>query len=171
MGSALLCLHSRRLVAALAAAAAMSPLTRSLLALAALLAVSNAKITLVDLGLGAKCVKFIIEIPPRPMPYQPSDHGSRFTMMSDGHSQPLTVIPNKCVGYNEEVARQTVEVCNEYPTPYGPQPLPPTVQALANNVLSPVFASCGEDTECEPLLWKIEQDCRVSVRQLISSLN
>ncbi|XP_063617945.1 uncharacterized protein LOC134790888 [Cydia splendana] len=148
----------------------MSPLARSLLALTALLAVSNAKITLVDIGLGAKCVKLIMDIPPRSVPYQPC-RGSRFTLMSDGHSQPLTVIPNKCTAYNGEVARQTVEVCNEYPTPYGPQPLPPTVQALADQVLSPVFASCGDDTECGPLVWKIEQDCRVPVRPLIASVH
>ncbi|XP_061708023.1 uncharacterized protein LOC133518363 [Cydia pomonella] len=166
MVSVLLARHS----AVAAAAMSLSPLVRLLLAFAALLAAANAKITLIDIGLGAKCVKFIMEIPSRAVSYQPSNHGPRFTMKSHGHSQPLTLIPNKCAAYNEEIARQTVEVCNEYPTPYGPQPLPPTVQALADNVLSPVFASCGDDTECGPLVWKIQQDCRIPVRPLISSL-
>ncbi|XP_063376751.1 uncharacterized protein LOC134664096 [Cydia fagiglandana] len=171
MASALPCLHSRRRSRRHRRAAdAMSPLARSLLALAAILTVSNAKITLVDIGLGTKCVKFIMDITPRPVPYQPG-RGSRFTLMTDGHSQPLTGIPNKCAANNAEVARQTVEVCNEYPTPYGPQPLPPTVQALAGQVLSPVFGSCGDDTECGPLLWKIEQDCRIPVRPLMASVH
>ncbi|XP_047987063.1 uncharacterized protein LOC125226925 [Leguminivora glycinivorella] len=157
--------------AAANAAAAMSPLARSLLALATLLAASDAKITIVDIGLGVKCVKFIMDVAPRPGPYLTTRHGSKFTLMSQGHRQPLTIIPNKCALFNEEVSRQTVEVCNEFPTPYGPEPLPPTVHALADNLISPIFASCGDDNECGPLLWKIEQECRAPVQgALIASL-
>ncbi|XP_063359132.1 uncharacterized protein LOC134648540 [Cydia amplana] len=138
----------------------MSPLTRSLLALAVLFAVSNAKVTEVNLGLGGNCVKFIIDIPPRPVPYQTSLTRPKFTMMSYDTSTPLKTIHNYCAGFNEEIARQTVEVCNDYVHP-PPIPLrPPQAFAVGDNVVSPVFASCYKDPECGPLYFKIEQECR-----------
>ncbi|XP_063618120.1 uncharacterized protein LOC134791001 [Cydia splendana] len=138
----------------------MSPLARSLLTLAALFA-SDAKVTNVDLGLGGHCVKFIIDIPPRPVPYKTSQALPKFTMMSYDTSTPLKTIRNFCAEFNEEIARQTVEVCNDYVhRPTVGALLPPLVFAVGDNVVSPVYASCNKDPECGPLYFKIDQECR-----------
>ncbi|XP_063376753.1 uncharacterized protein LOC134664097 [Cydia fagiglandana] len=138
----------------------MSPVARSLLTLAALFVASDAKVTNVDLGLGGHCVKFIIDIPPRAVPYKTSLTRLKFTMMSYDTSTPLKTIPNYCADFKEEIAKQTVEVCNDYVHPPPIPLLPPLAFAVGDNVLSPVFASCYKDPQCGPLYFKIDQECR-----------
>ncbi|XP_061708024.1 uncharacterized protein LOC133534281 [Cydia pomonella] len=137
----------------------MSPLARSLLTLAAFFAASNAKVTKVDLGVGGRCVKFIIDIPPRPVPYKTPQARPKFTMMSYDTSTPLKTIPNYCADFNEEIARETVEVCNDYVHPSLPL-IPPLAFAVGDEVVSPVYAGCYKNTECGPLYFKIDQECR-----------
>ncbi|XP_063376755.1 uncharacterized protein LOC134664098 isoform X2 [Cydia fagiglandana] len=59
------------------------------------------------------------------------------------------------------IAKQIVDVCNEYSGPIKYIFPPAKVQALGDTVLSPAYASCEKDPGCGPLSWNITQMCRI----------
>ncbi|XP_047987935.1 uncharacterized protein LOC125227622 [Leguminivora glycinivorella] len=133
--------------------------TYSLLALATLFVASDAKVTDVSL-VGGPCTKFIIDIPPRPIPYNISLTHPKLSMMSYDNNNPLKIIPNYCAEFHEEISRQSVEVCNDYPHKTEVLLRSPDARALGDIVTSPIYATCYKDPECGPLYIKIEQNCR-----------
>ncbi|XP_063529953.1 uncharacterized protein LOC134741115 [Cydia strobilella] len=141
----------------------MTPLSRSLLALAALLAAADATVTPTPPLCGGLCQGFTMDIPPR------INHVSgsfNFMLETDGHNEVLKDIPNFCSATgNGNISKQIVYVCNKYPHP-SVQIFPPAqVHALGDTVLSPAYASCEKDPECGPLSWNITQVCRIDYRR------
>ncbi|XP_063376754.1 uncharacterized protein LOC134664098 isoform X1 [Cydia fagiglandana] len=139
----------------------MSPLACSLLVLAAsaLLAVADATVTPSPGLCGGKCKGFTMDIPPR------IEHVSgsfNFMLETDGHNEVLKDIPDYCSATGRgNIAKQIVDVCNEYSGPIKYIFPPAKVQALGDTVLSPAYASCEKDPGCGPLSWNITQMCRI----------
>ncbi|XP_063376756.1 uncharacterized protein LOC134664099 [Cydia fagiglandana] len=140
---------------AAAAAAAMSPLARSLLALGALLAAADAHVWLME-NARPGCAGFRIAI--RRYDGNPMEDISFELRATKTGSGALHDIPDYCAKYGVAIQYQTVEVCNDYEGPTSAPRKPPKVHPLGEDTMSPVYATC-KGIECGPLVFYVTQRC------------
>ncbi|XP_063358858.1 uncharacterized protein LOC134648297 [Cydia amplana] len=143
----------RRRQRAIPAAAAMSPLARSLLALTALFVAVDANVW-DPYGHEQGCAGFNMAVLGAIEPQQEVKFDITVPTSENIHD-----IPNRCSKIGGIVQFQSVEVCNAYKGLTSSARKVPKVTYLREDTLSPIYASCEGAAECGPLVIHVNQAC------------
>ncbi|XP_047987716.1 uncharacterized protein LOC125227441 [Leguminivora glycinivorella] len=131
----------------------MSPLARSLLALAALFAAVDA--TAWDpYGHEQGCSGFAMAVRVSVEPQQRVNFD-----VTARTSEAIHDIPDRCAKIGGVIQYQRVEVCNAFRGLTSSARKAPKVNYLRDDTLSPIYASCDGDSECGPLVIHVTQAC------------
>ncbi|XP_061708025.1 uncharacterized protein LOC133518365 [Cydia pomonella] len=140
----------------------MSPLARSLLALAALFVAVDTSVW-DPYGHEQGCAGFNMAVIVAVEPQQQVKFDITVPTNENVHN-----IPDNCSKIGGVVQFQKVEVCNAYRGLTSSPRKAPKVNYMGENTLSPIYASCEGAAECGPLVIHVNQAC--NPRPLIAHL-